>query len=163
MSCNTKLTSDNMETVISEFFNKPFGAFDDLFCDLISSFPGYNKTVDFKKQSFPKVNIKEYNNKIVLEADIGTLTKDDVNVEVNGDVLILSGNKKLKNTSSEKTTDFKWITHEISNTSFRRSFTINETLDKNNISAEYTDGLLIINIPKLNETDNQKNIKINIK
>jgi HSP20 family protein len=44
--------------------------------------------------------------------------------------------------------------------SFSRSFTLPENVDKENINAEFTDGILKLEIPKVEVKENKTSIKI---
>ena len=56
----------------------------------------------------------------------------------------------------------EWILREYSRGGFSRSFTLNENVDTENISAKYADGVLQVSLPLLEGKENvQKDIVIN--
>tara|TARA_S200002703_G_scaffold141551_1_gene133478 strand:+ start:2365 stop:2868 length:504 start_codon:yes stop_codon:yes gene_type:complete len=123
--------------------------FDKLFDDLFtSSFPDISKELGvgfFEKQSFPKVDIIDYDTEIEIEAEIPGLTKEDVDVSVNENILTISGNSVTDSKSKPK---LKYIRKELKHSSFKRSFTLSENIDINRLKAKFENGLLKIRLPK---------------
>ena len=120
--------------------------FDKIFDSLMAKqFPTFQDEVgvSFNQGSYPKVNVYEYDDKIGIVAEIPGLDKKNVSVEVEEDVLIISGDKHGFDDSGGKC-----ITRELKQSSFKRSFNLGEYLDGTNVSAEFKDGMLSISIPK---------------
>lgn len=97
--------------------------------------------------TLPAVNIKEDDMGYYLELAIPGKKKEDFNVEVDKDVLTISMETK---TEDEKTEE-NYTRKEFSYTSFKRSFTLPETVDSEKIKASYKDGILSFNLPKKEE------------
>ncbi len=97
--------------------------------------------------TLPAVNIKENEMGYLLELAIPGKNRNDFNVEVDKDVLTISMETKTEN---EKT-DEKYTRKEFSYTSFKRSFTLPETVDSEKIKASYKDGILSFDLPKKEE------------
>ena len=120
--------------------------FDTIFDQLMNKqFPNFQEDVgvSFNKGAYPKVNIYEYDDKIGIVAEIPGLDKSNVSVDVEEDVLIISGDKHGFDTDGGKC-----ITRELKQSAFTRSFNLGEYLDGKNISAKFKDGMLSISIPK---------------
>ena len=120
--------------------------FDKIFDELMSkSFPTFKEDVgvSFNQGAYPKVNIYEYDDKIGIVAEIPGLDKKNVSVEVEEDVLIISGDKHGFDSDGGKC-----ITRELKQSAFTRSFNLGEYLDGKNVSAKFKDGMLSISIPK---------------
>ena len=120
--------------------------FDKIFDQLMAQqFPTFKEEVgvSFNKGAYPKVNIYEYDDKIGIVAEIPGLDKKNVSVEVEGDVLIISGDKHGFDSDGGKC-----ITRELKQSAFTRSFNLGEYLDGDNVSATFKDGMLSISIPK---------------
>lgn len=98
----------------------------------------------FAKGKYPKCNVIEHNGSIEIQAGVPGLTKDDIKIELTEDTLSISLIKVNKNKSSGT-----YIKKELKETSWRRSFFLNDTLDTNTISATVENGLLSISIQKL--------------
>ena len=120
--------------------------FDKIFDHLMNEqFPTFKEEVgvSFNKGAYPKVNIYEYDDKIGIVAEIPGLDKSNVSVEVEEDVLIISGDKHGFDSDGGKC-----ITRELKQSAFTRSFNLGEYLDGSKVSAKFKDGMLSISIPK---------------
>ena len=120
--------------------------FDKVFDHLMEqTFPTFKEDVgvSFNKGAYPKVNVYEYDDKIGIVAEIPGLDKSNVSVEVEEDVLIISGDKHGFDSDGGKC-----ITRELKQSAFKRSFNLGEYLDGKNVSAKFKDGMLSISIPK---------------
>jgi len=106
----------------------------------------------------PAVNIKETENLFDLELAAPGLTKKDFNIEVNEDVLTISFEKKEENEANEE----NYKRREFGFQSFRRSFTLPETVNADKIQAKYDNGVLTLALPKKPEAQPEpvKTIKI---
>ncbi|MCE3278765.1 MAG: heat-shock protein [Bacteroidetes bacterium] len=73
-------------------------------------------------------------------------------------MLTISGEHKMENESKEKT----FTRREFNYGSFRRTFTLPETVNDDKIDAKYEDGILKIHLPKKEEAKAKppKEIKI---
>ena len=152
----TKVTFHRGLPVIDrESFLTPF---DKMFDDIVGkSFPQINEQVGvnpFQGTAYPKVNVYEYDTKIGVIAEIPGLDKKDLNIEVEDGVLTVSGEKSHGFDEGEA----KVIRRELKHSSFKRQFTLGEQLDGDNISANFKDGILSIEIPKIEPTLPKKNI-----
>ena len=120
--------------------------FDRVFDELVNkTFPTFQEEtgVSFNKGAYPKVNVYEYDDKIGIVAEIPGLDKKNVTVEVEDQVLTISGDKHGFDDSGGKC-----ITRELKQSSFKRSFNLGDHLDGDDVSAQFKDGMLSISIPK---------------
>ena len=120
--------------------------FDKVFDHLMEqTFPTFKEDVgvSFNKGAYPKVNVYEYDDKIGIVAEIPGLDKSNVSVDVEEDVLIISGDKHGFDSDGGKC-----ITRELKQSAFTRSFNLGEYLDGSKVSAKFKDGMLSISIPK---------------
>ena len=106
----------------------------------------------------PAVNIAESDNNFHIELAVPGLKKEDFKINLEKNLLSVSAEKKADNTEETK----KYTKREYSYSSFVRSFTLPDTVDYANITAEYTDGVLHINVAKKEEAKIQTR-EINIK
>jgi HSP20 family protein len=92
----------------------------------------------------PAVDVYEEENAIVLRAEIPGLTPEDIKLDVHGNTLTLSGERKF-----EKRTEERGV-HRVESAygSFRRSFTLPDTVETDDIDAELRDGILSVRLPK---------------
>ena len=125
---------------------------------MTKTFPAFHEEtgVSFNKGAYPKVNVYEYDDKIGIVAEIPGLDKKNVTVDVEDGVLTISGDKHGFDTDGGKC-----ITRELKQSSFKRSFTLGEHLDGEEVSAKFKDGMLSISIPKVTpEKPKKKFVKI---
>jgi HSP20 family protein len=103
--------------------------------------------VDEFSGDIPAVNIKEENNKFVLEMAAPGLKKDDFNINLDNYVLTISSEKK----EEQKEDKDNYTRREFLYTSFSRSFTLPKTVDIDKIKADYKNGILTVTLPKKEE------------
>jgi HSP20 family protein len=99
------------------------------------------------------VNLKEQEDRFVLEAVAPGLSKEDFKLKVNDNVLSISFEVKKeeeKETESqdEKAGNEKILKHEFAIRSFNRSFKLGNKVDVDKISARYDNGILTLILPK---------------
>ena len=122
--------------------------FNDLFEDFLETMP-FN---DYRNQSWcPAVNIKENDSSYGIEFAVPGMKKEDFKINLENNTLTISSEKE----ETKEEANEKYTRKEFSVRSFSRSFTLPKTVEAENISAAYTDGVLTINIPKKME-DNTK-------
>ena len=108
--------------------------------------------------SLPMVNIKETAEDYFVEMAVPGLKKSDFNIVLDNQVLSIS-------TETEEQKDLKednYTRREFGYASFKRSFTLPETVDEGKIKAKYDEGILSINLPKKEEAKQKpaRSIKI---
>ena len=94
------------------------------------------------------VNIQETDKSYDLHLVAPGLKKEDFRINLEKDTLTISyqhGEQKEENKDQPKE---KWLRSEYRMRSFKRSFTLNEKVDAGNISAKYTDCVLLVTLPK---------------
>ena len=123
--------------------------FDKMFDNLVErQFPEVVKQVGVKPyqgSAYPKVNVYVYDDKIGIVAEIPGLEKGQLNVDVEEGVLTISGDKH----GVWEEDGAKVLRREWKSSSFKRSFTLGEMLNGNDIKANFKDGVLSIEIPKI--------------
>jgi HSP20 family protein len=92
----------------------------------------------------PAMDVVETDDHFVLTADLPGLSEEDVNIEIEENVLTVSGERKAQH--EEKREGFVRV--ERSYGSFRRSLTLPEGVDAEAVSANFDKGVLEIRIPK---------------
>ncbi len=95
----------------------------------------------------PAVNVAETSDAYHIELAAPGLEKGDLKINVDGDVLTISAEKKAESTDESK----KYSKREYSYTSFTRSFTLPDSIDHGKIDANYQDGVLKVDITKKEE------------
>lgn len=112
---------------------------------------------DFVSES-PSVNITENDIQHNIRVAAPGLHKKDFVIKVDKDQLIVSTNKELNIDNKENT----YLRREFSFCDFKRSFHLPETIDRENISATYLDGILDITIAKKDATHKNEGTTIDI-
>ena len=106
------------------------------------------KNTDFNKgNTSPKVNIKETTDAFILEMAVPGFNKSDFVIDLENETLSIS--TEIKTEESETKDDY--TRKEFGYASFKRSFILPDTVDRDKIEAAYTDGILGITIPKKEE------------
>ena len=133
--------------------------FDKIFDNLMEqTFPTFKDEVgvSFNQGAYPKVNVYEYDDKIGIVAEIPGLDKSNVTVDVEEQVLPISGDKHGFDSDGGKC-----ITRELKQSAFKRSFNLGEHLDGTSVSAKFKDGMLSISVPKIEpEKPKKHSVKI---
>ena len=138
--------TNNLPYFDRDEFLTPFDrVFDQLF---ETNFPEFVRSVGVKPyagSAYPKVNVYEYDEKVGIVAEIPGLDKKQLNVEVENGTLTISG-EKHHIVEDEKA---KVLRRELKASSFKRNFELGENLDGDNIKATFKNGILNIDIPKV--------------
>ena len=129
------------------FQNKPVQkSFNNLMDDFFASVPSIFRD-DFLTPSFSSftpVNIKETENEYVLEVVAPGFQKEDFKINLDNNTLTISAEKKEETENQNE----KFVRKEFKQQSFSRSFTIDENINAENISAKYVNGVLALNLAK---------------
>jgi HSP20 family protein len=139
----------NMSTLTKYNKSEFLTPFDRIFDDFFGSYwptADFGGTSLYSKSSYPKVDVLEYDDKYVLEADLGGLSKEDVSVELEGNLLVIRGGKRSKNVADEKA---RYVHREIKRSSFVRTFSIGRDVDRESVKADFVDGLLTVTMKRV--------------
>lgn len=127
--------------------------FSQIFDNLIEQhFPEYKQDfgINFNKGAYPKVDIIDRSNAIQINAEIAGWDKEDITIELEGNLLTISG-KNEGESNSQPIGEFTYIVKEIKRSSFSRSFRLDKNLNTSNLTATFDNGTLIITIAKKDE------------
>lgn len=97
-----------------------------------------------KKQSLPAVNVKETEKNYEIEVAAPGRSKKDFSISAENGVLTISSEQKEEKEQKEK----DYTRKEFSFSSFSRSFSLPENANEDDIRANYTDGILKLEVPK---------------
>jgi HSP20 family protein len=95
--------------------------------------------------NLPAINIQEDEKEFNVEMAAPGFSKKDFKVKIENDTLIISAEKKEERKEEKK--DFK--RREFNYSSFERAFTLPESINEENINAQYNDGILKLTLPKV--------------
>ena len=96
----------------------------------------------------PAVDIFETDTEIVLKAELPEIKREDVQINIENNVLTLSGERKLEKETKKE----NYHRIERSYGVFKRSFTLPTVVDQENIKATFVDGVLQMNMAKREES-----------
>ena len=117
----------DMEAFERNFFSNPFGFFDSR---ALSEF---------------KTDITDNGKEDVLEADLPGFKKEDIGLDIDGDVLTVRAERHSEHEDTDKKD--KYIRCERSYGLYSRQFDVSE-IDTENIKAKYDNGVLTLTLPK---------------
>jgi len=129
-------------------FKKDSEAINDTFKTIFSSpLFGQLENVNPGKAFIPKVRITEDRDNFYINMEIPGMTKEEVKISVENNVLNINGVKKHE----KKTEETNLVVNEIFYGEFSRSFNISKEIKIEGIDAEYKEGMLNITLPKIEE------------
>ena len=131
--------------------------FDDMFK---TDWLGGTTNVNSIGTSIPAVNIQETEDNFSVEVAAPGKMKEDFNIELDNDVLTISAEDKKENETTVK--NGRYTRKEFSYNTFKRAFSLPESVDSKKISASYNNGVLEILLPKREEAKVQAKRMIDI-
>ncbi len=118
--------------------------FDAFFNDFF--LPVNTETTHHKGTFRPAVNVVENKDAFKLDLAIPGFSKEDVTIKTEKDILTIEANKEIKLAEGEK-----YLRKGIAQGKFNRTFRLPETIDLGNITANFKNGILSINLAKKEE------------
>jgi HSP20 family protein len=105
----------------------------------------------------PAVDVYEDEHKITLKIEVPGIDEKDIDIRVENNVLTVTGERKFE--KEEKEENYRRVERHYG--SFTRSFTLPNTVDAENIHADYDRGVLKVQLAKKAEAK-PKQIKVNV-
>jgi HSP20 family protein len=105
----------------------------------------------------PAVDVYEDEHKVTLKIEVPGIEEKDIDVRVENNTLTVHGERKIE--KEEKEENYRRVERQYG--SFTRTFTLPQTVDTENVSANYDKGVLKISLPKKAEAK-PKQIKVNV-
>jgi HSP20 family protein len=130
-----KFGKDQKNNIVNPFFNDVYSLLNDSFL---------NEKLATRT---PAVNIAETDTQFEIELAVPGLSKEDIKINLDKNVLSVSADKKTETVDENK----KFTKREYSFNSFSRSFTLPESADHSKIEADYTAGILKLTVAKKEE------------
>lgn len=106
----------------------------------------------------PNVELRETDQAYLIDVELPGLDRNDFNLKLENDLLILEGERKYEHEENRA----GFYRSERSYGTFLRTFRLTDEIDRNNIQAEYTNGVLHITLPKV-ETAHAKQIEVKVR
>jgi len=130
----------------SNFFDRDF--FDDLFdwdFSIPRAFQNF-RTFSFRT-TYPAFNVYEDDSAYFITAELPGISKKDLKIEIAGNTLSIEA--KREQPKPDKKNNY-YRTERFSG-EFKRSFSLNDSINTANIKAELANGILLITLPKAEE------------
>ena len=103
----------------------------------------------------PRTNLIENGDNFEVQAEVPGISKDDLNIKIQGNYLEISGNRSVDTPDG-----YKVHRNERGDSTFSRSFTLPDEVDADKVEATLENGILYLTLPK-SETAKPKQITIN--
>jgi HSP20 family protein len=100
----------------------------------------------------PSVDIFEDKDRLILEAELPGMSRDDFEISVENNVITLRGERKFE----KKTEGDNYHRIERAYGTFMRSFTLPQTVTSEGATADFENGVLRVGLPKREETKARK-------
>ena len=131
-------------SIFNDVFHDPF--FDDFFRTNES-----RNTTAFRSA---RCDVKEYDDRWDIEAELPGYTKDDVKVSLNDGTLVIEAQKNAD--QEEELENSRYIRRERYYGKIRRAFGVGSGVRMEDISASFRDGILTVSVAKRNQVIEQK-------
>ena len=96
----------------------------------------------------PAINVIENEKDYKVEVAAPGMTKEDFNIHLGEDNELVITMEKKNETKEEDKENKKYLRREFSYSKFQQAFVLPEDVEKDKISANVTDGVLTIELPK---------------
>ena len=106
--------------------------------------------------SVPSTNISDEETAFELSVALPRMDKKNVNIQLQGNTLIISGEKEQSQEVSEK----HWVRKEFVRNAFYRAFEVPMNADLDRVEAKMKNGLLKIKIAKKDSTSKKQTLKV---
>lgn len=123
-----------------------FPVMDELFKDFLGG-------TQYVSRMVPPVNINETETEYTVQLQAPGFKKEDFKLEIEKDVLTIAANA----TEQEEIAG-KFTRREFRSVSFKRTFTLPETVNEEGVRAGYEAGILNITLPKKEEQQKEKRL-----
>jgi HSP20 family protein len=126
----------------------PFRIMDALFGEPFGTLDTFNGARGFA----PTFEVKETKDAYVFKADLPGIPEKDVDIQMTGNVLTVSGERRQENVQEGE----RYFAIERGYGRFTRSFSLPDGTDAENVSAELKEGVLTVRVPKRPEVQAKK-------
>ncbi|MCC7473989.1 MAG: Hsp20/alpha crystallin family protein [Pirellulales bacterium] len=130
----------------------PFTALREEMCDLRSRLFGDGEEGWFTGTMVPALDLSETDNAVEVRMDLPGITAKDIDIQINGNVLTITGERREEKEEKGKT--FHRVERSYGN--FSRSVTLPCTVIESEVAAEYHEGVLCVKLPKAEESKAHK-------
>ena len=126
---------------------------------LLNNFRNQEIETERKCRWMPATNISENEQAYHLEMAVPGFNKEDFRINLEKDILSISTESEKEEKSSENASQ-EFRMREFGRCNFSRSFSIPEAVNKDEIKAEYVNGILMLTLPKKEVVKIKKEIQV---
>jgi HSP20 family protein len=101
-----------------------------------------------------RCDISEENGNIILKMEMPGVSKENLDVKIDGDLLIVHGKKDIQGVK-----DARFVVQEMRHADYHQEFTLDDTIDRKKIDAALQKGILHLT---LHIKESEKPRKINV-
>jgi HSP20 family protein len=156
----TRILVSRLPTIVTAVpGTEPWGPVDRLFNQLshefFSSFgpvEGAWPNLDAGAVALPRADVEDKGDSFEIRADIPGVTKDKIDVRVQGNLVTISAENNSETTDDSKT----YVRRERTYQGFQRSLELPEPVVADKVQAQYRDGVLHVTVPKAHPVTEQK-------
>lgn len=128
-------------------------AFDTMFDDLWNGMWAANTTTNARYNTEtarpvlrPAMDVIEEENSVIVRLDLPGIAPEDVNIEVDGDLLTISGEVQAPEAADENAERYTY--RERRTGAFKRTLRLADTLNTEHAEATFENGVLTLELPK---------------
>jgi HSP20 family protein len=107
-----------------------------------------------KERTYPAAcNIYQNPDSVTLYLEMPGVTKENLDIRIDKDLLIIDGKKE------REVPDGKYMVHEIKSGNYHQEYTIDDTIDRNNVNASIKNGIVTLTLG-VKESEKPRKIKV---
>ncbi|GKZ89261.1 hypothetical protein AnigIFM59636_010986 [Aspergillus niger] len=130
------------------------------FTDLDNYLTSTSTAADSLFPNYPRFDLRETKDAYILDGDLPGVKKEDVTIEFSDPSTMNVRGRSVRSTEGE---DGNWWFSERTMGEFRRSFSFPAKVDREHVDAKLTDGVLSIQVPKVEEEPEEERKIVEIK
>jgi HSP20 family protein len=120
--------------------------------EMLANFWGTAPSIWTSATLSPAVDLSEQENTFIMKVDVPGLNAKDFNVQIQGDTVIVSGEREEEKETKDKT----YYRMERRQGSFSRSVTLPCSINADEVAADYVNGVLTLTLPKAEQSKAKK-------
>src|SRR5688572_20509105 len=102
----------------------------------------------------PPMDVFETAEEICCQLEVPGLSRENIDIRVENNLLTIAGEKKYEQRQDEKETGYRHSERRYGR--FERSFTLPRTIDADRVRANYENGVLTLSLPKAEQSKPRK-------
>ena len=149
---STAVAKSEPRSVGNWFHRGPLGNLREEMEELVSRAFGEDVGLWPSERVCPSLDLAESDGAVEVRMDIPGMEAKDINIQVNGNLLTISGERKEEREEKGKT--YHRIEHRVGG--FSRTVTLPCPVKEDSVDAQYKNGILTVKLPKAEEAKSKK-------